>query len=316
MSVYTHVNLLDVSDFSAQYAIGDILKIEGIQAGIENTNYHVKTTTGKYILTIFESIGAEKISLYLNLLQQLKEKKYLCPSPQISNKNQLFHLLKNKPAAFFNCISGHSITSPSMAQCEEVGSYLAKLHLYGKDCSFAVKNRYNLAGCQTMIQKIEGNLSISDHKLLISEINFQKGFSTLKLPKGIIHADLFKDNVLFNNEKISGILDFYTACIDSYLVDIAITCNDWCCNQEGVDINKIKALLIGYEKFKPLSQEEVNYLPIFLRFTALRFWLSRLTHNMSEKTSHLTTQKDPLFFRLLLQLHRTNHYDFSIDPAV
>ncbi|MCK5889561.1 MAG: homoserine kinase [Methylococcales bacterium] len=311
MSVYTEVSLQELEAFTTLYAIGKIIDFEGVQAGIENTNYRVSSTTGLYILTIFESIGVCELPAYLHFLQHLDQNNYPAPKPQVSKNSALFHTLKGKPAAFFNCISGASIESPSNLQCQEIGEYLAKLHTYTKGYDFQVKNLNDLAGCQRMIKNIKPYLEKNDLELLLSEIDFQLKFSSLDLPKGIIHADLFRDNVLFDRGQVSGVLDFYTACVDNYLIDITITCNDWCCSNKGVDLKKVNALLLGYEKIRPLTPEERLYLPVFLRFSALRFWVSRLEHSMSQKESHLTTLKDPTVFRSLLQLHRNNHYDFS-----
>ena len=306
MSVYTTVSQQQLKDFLGLYTLGDLISFKGIKEGIENTNYTVTTTQGNFILTIFESLTARELPCYLLLLSYLDQNDFPAPKPQVCEKGQLLNTLIDKPAALFNCVPGHSVTYPSIAQCGEIGVYLAKLHLCSTKYDFKKQNSKNLAGCQSIFDKIKHALSKDETKLLISELSFQATYSLPVLPKGLIHADLFRDNVLFNNGSISGILDFYNACNDYFLFDIAVTCNDWCIDNGIINPQKIKALLSGYTKIRVLNGDEKKHLPVFLRLAALRFWISRLEHRLNPKEGELTLVKDPLVFRRLLEYHRAN----------
>ena len=306
MSVYTTVSQQQLKDFLALYPLGNLISFKGIKDGIENTNYKVTTTQGNFILTIFESLTAKELPCYLLLLNYLAQIDFPAPNPQKSEKGQYLSTLIGKPAALFNCLSGYSIENPSHSQCEEVGAYLAKLHLCSDKHDFQKPNSKNLAGCQSVFNKIRSSLSKDEIRLLISELSFQASYSFPVLPQGLIHADLFKDNVLFNNGRISGILDFYNACNDYFLFDIAVTCNDWCIDNEIINQKKVEALLCGYSKIRQLNDDERKHFTVFLRLAALRFWLSRLEHLLNPKEGELTLAKDPLVFRRLLEYHRAN----------
>ncbi len=304
MSVYTSIKQQPLEDFLAGYSLGYLVSFSGIEAGIENTNYRIKTTEGEFILTIFESLTDKELPDFLNLLKQLSQKKLPVPQPQVNKKGDLLNQLKQKPAVIFNCLPGTSVENPDNKQCSEIGIYLAKLHFLTKNSDFYQQNVKNIKGCKSVYQAIKLYLSNDDIKLIDSELAFQTAYSLPDLPKGIIHADLFKDNVLFDQGKVSGIVDFYNACYDTFLFDIAVTCNDWCVEKAKINQQQFQALLSGYNSVRVMSEDEIKHLPIFLRLTALRFWLSRLEHQINTKEGELTLQKDPLEFRQLLQYHR------------
>jgi len=305
MSVYTPVSQQKLQKFLALYSLGSLIKFSGIQAGIENTNYRVSTSQGDFILTIFESLTSQELPCYLKLLTHLSQSNFPAPHPQICKASVIINTLEGKPAALFECLPGQSIETPSITQCSEIGEYLAKLHLFNQSSGFYKKNPKNLMGCQEIFNKISPSLNKEDKDLLHSELNFQSTYPLPALPKGIIHADLFKDNVLFVQGHISGILDFYTACHDYFLFDIAVTCNDWCVENGSVNQQKLKALFSGYQSIRMLNQDEKKHLTVIFRLAALRFWLSRLEHNLNPKDSELTLEKDPLIFRRLLEYYRT-----------
>ncbi len=305
MSVYTPIYHQQLEEFLEQYSLGFLMQFSGIQAGIENTNYRVSTSQGEFILTLFESLTAQQLPPYLQLLNHLNQSNFPAPKPQACGKNKFINTLANKPAVLFNCLAGSSITTPSTCQCIEIGQYLAKLHLVSSSSDFYKRNPKNLNGCQQIFNTIKLHLSRQDIDLLHSELNFQKNYPLPALPQGIVHADLFRDNVLFNQGRISGILDFYNACNDSFLFDIAVTCNDWCIENESINQQKIKALLSGYQSIRMLSKDEKTHLTVFFRLAALRFWLSRLEHQINPKEGELTLEKDPLVFKRLLEYYRT-----------
>jgi homoserine kinase type II len=304
MSVYTRINQQQLEDLLRLYSLGTAIDFKGIEAGIENTNYFVTTTKGAYVLTIFELITAEELPFYVNLLQHLKQKNLPVPTPQKSLSGHFFHQLLGKPVAFFNRLSGHSVAQPSAIQCAEMGSYLAKLHLSSPPSQSEGKVSNTLLKSRIIFNQIKSNLSAQDISLITSELGFQESHALISLPKGIIHADLFRDNVLFNQGHVSGILDFYDANDDYFLLDIAITCNDWCVENSSINQDKFRSFLDGYSTIRRLTEEETSHLPAFLRLAALRFWLSRLSRQLAPKESDLTLEKDPLVFRHMLVGYR------------
>ena len=210
-----------------------------------------------------------------------------------------------KSREVFNCLPGQSIETPSIDQCFEIGQYLAKLHLLSASSGFCKQNSKALIGCQKIFDGIKHTLPEYELNLLRSELDFQTTYTLPILPQGIIHADLFKDNVLFDQGKVSGILDFYNACNDYFLFDIAVTCNDWCVKNKSVNQQKLNALLSGYQEVRMLTESEKKHLPVFLRLAALRFWLSRLEHQLNPKEGDLTLEKDPLVFQRLLENYQS-----------
>lgn len=305
MSVYTSIHPQQLEEFLNQYSLGTLIQFSGIQAGIENTNYKVITSQGDFILTIFEALPPLKLPYYLQLLNHLNQSGFPAPKPYACKNNYFINTLAHKPTTLFNLLPGLSIEKPSVSQCLEIGKYLAKLHLLGSSSTFYKKNQKNLIGCQRILKTTEHVLSSQTINLIQSELDYQLAYQHPRLPKGVIHADLFKDNVLFNQGQVSGILDFYNACNDYFLFDIAVTCNDWCTENNHINQKKIDALLAGYHKVRKLDQDEKIHLPLFLRLAALCFWLSRLEHQLNPKESELTLEKDPLVFQRLLEYHRS-----------
>lgn len=306
MSVYTPVTPQQLNEFLKLYSLGYLIKYSGIQAGIENTNYRVTSSQGEFILTIFESLSAKELVCYLELLTHLSQFKFPAPVPQQSKNNQLINMLQGKPAAIFNCLPGKSIDRPSIIDCSVMGEYLAKLHHVSQGAIFDKENVHELKACQQTFKEIKHSLSVQDIGLLSSEIAFQENYSLPDLPRGIIHADLFKDNVLFKQDTVSAILDFYNACQGYLLFDIAVACNDWCIEGNVVSQQKIQTFLDGYQKQRKLTADELLSFPIFLRRAALQFWLSRLEHQLNPKEGALTQQKDPLIFKAILEQHQTS----------
>jgi homoserine kinase type II len=301
MSVYTPINQQQLEQFLTEYSLGTLVDFSGIKAGIQNTNYAVNTTQGKFILTVFESLTIQDLSGFFDFLAHLDKHKFPAPKPQVNKEGQFFISIKGKPAAFFNCLAGRSIDIPSIKQCGEIGEYLAKLHRCSEKYCLPVLNLKALVACQSTFEKIRSYLNNKEIVLLEDEIKFQTTYSLPDLPRGIIHADLFRDNVLFENGHVSGILDFYNACEDYYLFDIAVTCNDWCIENNMINWQKINSLKIGYEKFRKLSADENIHFLVFLRRAALRFWLSRLDHAINPNYGALILEKDPVVFQRLLE---------------
>ena len=305
MSVYTSLSHTQIESFISAYTFSPLISYTGIAAGIENSNYLLKTVQGDFILTVYEHFTANELSPYLNLLRQLAQHENHYPSPLADQQHRYFKMLENKPAAIFKCLPGMSVIQATAHQCQSVASALAKFHLSSTHLDFNKENPRNFDWIQTTAQQVAPQLSAADTILLEDELNYQLKHPTQHLTHGIIHADLFKDNVLFVDNHLTGLLDFYAACFDCYLLDIAIALNDWCVNQQGVFERKLQdAFILSYKHVRNISQQEEKFLPILLRRACLRFWLSRLEHKLYPRVGEITQEKDPEQFKNLLLQHR------------
>ena len=304
VAVYTHISHQQLDQFFKAYSLGEVVSFEGVKDGIDNTNYFVTTLQGGFVLTLFESLGADDLQYFLKLLLHLKKNTLPCPCPENDRQAKPFRLLNGKPTAVFKRLSGVATPSPSILHCREIGLHLAKLHSCTQDYVFPIKNSNNLDWCKTALNKIDTHLSTTDRELINNELAFLAKNSRENLPRGVIHADLFRDNVLFVDGRLSGLLDFYNACTDCLLLDIAITANDWCCDNGTVNTEKCTALLSAYESLRPLEPLEKQLWPTMLRAAALRFWLSRLKRQCYPRSDEMVQQKDPLIFQRLLLQHR------------
>ena len=254
MSVYTQITRPQLDQFFRAYALGEVIDFEGIEDGINNTNYFVETTQGSFVLTLFETLNADELPHFMRLLSHLFNHNIQCPRPQPDRQAKVLRELNNKPAAVFKRLSGVAATSPSIEQCQEIGVCVANIHHCAQDYVFPIKNNNDLDWCKTVRHKIGAQLSATDRALINDELLFQSANSSDNLPQGVIHADLFRDNVLFVDNRLNGILDFYSACNGPLLFDIAITANDWCCENGDINPDKITALLSAYESLRPLEQ--------------------------------------------------------------
>ncbi|GAB4258670.1 MAG: homoserine kinase [Methylomicrobium sp.] len=303
MSVYTLVTLSQLRAFFDDYDLGRIDTFEGIADGIANSNYAVRTTQGDFILTLFESQSVEELSHYVMLLNHLAQSAALYPNPRADRQGHFLRSLNGKPALVCERLSGRAIDCPTREQCRQIGASLAGLHLETRDVDFPIAGTHAPSALATLFDRIKTDLSVEDTRLIEDELQFQARIDE-PLPGGVIHGDLFRDNALFDNGRLSGIVDFYSACHDSWLRDIAVCANDWCHEDTLFDRHRFDALLDGYERIRPLSEPERRQCRNLLRGSALRFWLSRLVHRHSRRTASLTQPKDPFVFRHLLLQHR------------
>jgi homoserine kinase, Neisseria type len=308
VSVFTRITRPQLDQFFSAYTLGEVVSFEGITDGIDNTNYWVSTTQGNFVLTLFESLTVNELPHFLKLLSHLGKNSLPCPRPQGDRQANLLRQLNGKPAALFGRLSGSATASPSILHCQEIGLQLASLHRCTQDYDFPIANGNDLSWCQSMLNRIGIHLSTTDRELINDELAFQAKHSPVNLARGVIHGDLFRDNALFVDDRLSGLLDFNSACTDALLLDIAITANDWCCDNGVVNTEKFAALLSAYESLRPLERQEKRHWPIMLRAAALRFWLSRLEHRCYPRPGEITQQKDPLVFRRILLQHRQQAY--------
>lgn len=304
MSVFTTVTAADAAAWLRQYAIGTLLELKGISSGIENTNYFLTTSHGRYVLTLFEKLGVEELPYFLNLMDHLARHGVPCPQPVANIADSLLSSLNGKPASIVSCLKGASLTEPAAIHCAQVGEVLADIHLAGKTFSMQRDNPRGPAWWKATARQVAPFLDTGGAALLHDEVRFQALHRLQDLPRGVIHADLFRDNVLFDGDRLSGVIDFYFACNDLWLYDIAIAVNDWCATPDGgLDQARTLALLSAYHAVRPLTPIERGAWPVLLRAAALRFWVSRLYDLHFPRPGELTHAKDPAHFERILK-HR------------
>jgi homoserine kinase type II len=303
VSVYTAINRSELEFFFDRYSLGKVVWFGGIQEGIDNSNYFVDTTQGHFVLTLFEQLTLDELHPIVKLLTTLHHYRIPCPTPQLDKQANALRLLNNKPAAIFNRLAGATVKRSDIFQCAQLGLQLAELHDCTQHCSFPYKINV-LHDCQRLFCQLDGQLDEADYALISDELHFQSLNYPEHLPKGVIHADLFRDNVLFNGDKLSGILDFYSAGMGDLAFDLAVAVNDWCSENGVIDDEKVSALVSAYETLRPLHNEEKQHWKTVLRAAALRFWLSRLVHQHYPRSGDMIQQKSPLLFRQLLEQYR------------
>lgn len=310
MSVFTTVAAEQLSAWLGNYSIGVLVSLEGIPAGIENTNYFVITTHGRYVLTLFEKLRPRELPFYLKLMAHLSSHGIPCPKPIANLDHELLGELNGKPAALVTFLAGKDLHDPQAGQCAQVGVMLANMHLAGMTYPRTMENPRGPKWWKAVMPEIIPFLSQDDAALLREEVRFQSLYRFSDLPRGVVHADLFRDNVLFDNNQIMGVIDFYFACTDAVLYDIAITVNDWCMAHGGrLDPVRTAALLEAYRAVRPYTAIERDAWPVMLRAAALRFWVSRLYDFHLPRPGELTHAKDPGHFRQILKQHIANQYD-------
>ena len=306
MAVFTRVTEPELISWLGDYPLGQLLAMQGVASGIENTNYFVTTSNGRFVLTLFEKLAAHELPFYLNLMSHLAHHDIPCPSPVANRHNQFLSELHGKPACIVNCLPGKSLRYPERTHCAAIGDMLGKLHVAAQDFPGTMPNSHAADWRKHAMQQVLPFLSPQDANLLESEVAFHGEHTLDALPQGLIHADLFRDNVLFDNERIGGLIDFYFACNDSLLYDVAITANDWCMGADYVlDETRTRALLQAYHAVRPLQEEECQAWPFALRAAALRFWLSRLYDLHLPRDNELVNAHNPDQFKCILQRHIT-----------
>ena len=305
MSVYTTVTPAELESWLAHYTLGNLLELKGIAAGITNTNYFVTTTQGRYVLTLFETLTLDELPYYLNLMSHLARHGVACPAPMADRNDQFASLLAGKPACLVSCLNGGDVPEPGAAHCRAVGAMMADMHLAGDTYPARMANPRGPAWWSATAQVVYPHMPQADAEQLHTEITFQNQHRFDTLPSGVIHADLFRDNVLFAGETVAGFIDFYYACNDVLVYDLAIALNDWCSLPDGdIDPIRARALLAGYQSVRPLTDAEKAAWPVMLRAAALRFWTSRLYDKYLPQAGELTFTKDPAQFQQVIAHHR------------
>ena len=306
MSVYTPVSEAELSDWLRNYSVGRLLALEPIRAGIENTNYFVTTSQGRYVLTLFERLPAEELPFYLDLMAHLARHGIPCPAPIADLSDHYLQRLNGKPAALVTRLPGRSIERPGVAECAELGMLLGRMHLAGRSYGAYLENPRGPQWWRPAAKEIGPHLDSGKKSLLEKELTFQSQHRFPDLPRGPVHADLFRDNVLFEDGRIAGVIDFYFAGVDCLLYDVAVCANDWCLADPAADPRlddaRARALLSGCRSVRPFDALEREAWPVMLRAAALRFWLSRLHDFHLPRPGMLVHAHDPEHFRRILEL--------------
>jgi len=304
MSVFTTVTPEQLSAWLKHYSIGTLIELEGIAAGIENTNYFVTTTHGRYVLTLFEQLKAGELPFYLNLMAHLARHGIPCPQPIAGLDNEYLGELNGKPAGIVTCVPGADLKQVYAADCATIGALLAEMHLAGASYRAEMPNPRGPKWWKAALPKVLPFLDAHAAALLREEVRFQALYRFEDLPRGVIHADMFRDNVLWDSGRVGGIIDFYFACSDVLLYDVAVAANDWCITADAVlDRGRTTALLGAYHKVRPFTPIERGAWPVMLRAGALRFWVSRLYDLHLPRPGLLTHAKDPGQFQRILEQH-------------
>ena len=314
MAVFTPVTEEQAALLMSQLGLGELTDLRGIEGGIENTNYFATTDLGEYVLTLFERLNHEQLPFYLFLMKHLAEKGIPVPNPAANQDGDILHTLCDKPAAVVNRLLGKSQLAPDAVHCAEVGAMLARMHLAGEDYNRSQPNLRGLAWWNVTVPVVLPFLDESQARLLQSELAYQnhiaQGAAYQALPKGPVHADLFRDNVMFEGEKLTGFFDFYFAGNDTWLFDLSVCMNDWC-----IDLNsgehapdRALAMLNAYQEVRPLRPAERQLLPAMLRAGALRFWISRLWDFYLPRDAAMLKPHDPTHFERVLRARLTSPF--------
>jgi len=311
MAVFTEVSFDEAASFIEPLGVGALQQLRGIGAGIENTNYFATTERGEYVLTLFERLTHEQLPFYLRLMQHLTRKGIPVPGPKADVHGEILFTLKGKPAALVDKLAGGHQLAPDVHHCEQVGAMLARMHLAGQDFALSQPNLRGLAWWEETVPVVLPYLQAGQQQLLGEELAYQQALAASPafqaLPRGPIHADLFRDNVMFEGlqgrELLTGFFDFYFAGVDTWLFDIAVCLNDWCIDLDSgrmVD-ERSQAFVRAYEGVRPLSTGERRLMPALLRAAAFRFWLSRLWDFHLPREAALLKPHDPTHFERVLR---------------
>ncbi|HEX6415629.1 MAG TPA: homoserine kinase [Burkholderiales bacterium] len=301
VSVFTPVSEADLAQWLRNYSLGELKVSEPIEAGIENTNYFVTTTQGRYVLTLFERLPAEELPFYLQLMAHLARHGIPCPAPIADLSDRYLGVLNGKPAALVTRLPGRSLQDPHPAHCAELGALLARMHLAGRSYSAFLENPRGPRWWRLAARDVAPFLDDAKRKLLEAELAFQAEQRFPDLPRGPVHADLFRDNTLWEDGRISGVVDFYFAGVDCFLYDVAVCANDWCLDGAGLQAERLRAFLGAYNAVRPFTAHERAAWLAMLRAAALRFWLSRLYDLYLPRPGMLVHAHDPEHFRRILE---------------
>ena len=307
MAVFTEVTPDEAQRLLSELHLGQLSELRGIEGGIENTNYFVTTSAGPWVLTLFERLSFEQLPFYLYLMKHLARHGIPVPDPAANDQGEILHRVCGKPAAVVSRLRGKSQLAPDVSHCAAVGTMLARMHLAGRDFNRHQPNLRGLPWWNETVPVVLPFLDPSQAALIRSELAFQNHIAASSgyaaLPRGPVHADLFRDNVMFDGAELTGFFDFYFAGVDTWLFDIAVCLNDWCIDlATGAHAaDRARAFLDAYRDVRPLSAAERHLLPALLRAGALRFWVSRLWDYHLPREASMLKPHDPTHFERVLR---------------
>lgn len=309
MAVYTDINEIELAAYLERYDIGTLLSYKGIAEGVENSNYLLRTTQGSFILTLYEKrVDRNDLPFFIKLMQHLAANGIECPLPVVQKNGEVIGELAERPSAIVTFLEGMWLRKPAAEHCYALGVVMAQMHLAGQDFAMVRENNLTMKDWRPLWEKcmadadtVEAGLrSQTEDDLAYLENNWPSD-----LPRGIIHADLFPDNVFFIGPNLSGIIDFYFACSDMLVYDLAICLNAWCFERDfSYNLTKGTALLRGYNSVRPLSEQEQAALPVLCRGAAMRFMLTRLYDWINTPADSFVTKKDPKEYLRRMRFHR------------
>ena len=311
MAVYTQVGFDEADRLVRRLALGALTDLQGIQSGIENTNYYATTVRGQWVLTLFERLPRTQLPYYLRLMEHLARHGVPVPAPQADDRGEILHTLGGKPAAVVTRLPGSHRLAPTAEHCAQVGTMLARAHVAAADFAFQQPHLRGLAWWEQTVPEVLPHVPPETGALLQDELAFQHELATsaagVALPRGHIHADLFRDNVMFDDtaggDRLCGFFDFYFAGVDMLLFDVAVCLNDWATDLDTGRLNEARAtaFVAAYHAVRPLEGTERRLMPGLLRAAAFRFWLSRLWDWHLPRDASLLQPKDPAHFERVLR---------------
>jgi homoserine kinase type II len=311
MAVYTDVAADELADYLSQYDIGELMSYKGIAEGVENSNFLLHTSRGSFILTLYEKrVAKSDLPFFLGLMTHLAAHGLNCPQPVMNRNGEALGALAGRPAAIITFLEGVWPRKPNAAHCAGVGQALAKMHLAGQDFSMSRANALSVSGWRPLFDAASDRADQVKHGLrdfIAAELDYvESGVWPRDLPHGVIHADLFPDNVFFLGERLSGIIDFTFACNDLFAYDVAICLNAWCFESDhSFNVTKARAFLNAYARERSLSESEQDALPLLARGAAIRFLLTRLVDWLNVPPGALVRPKDPLEYARKLRFHQS-----------
>ncbi len=311
MAVYTEVSFAEADALLQRLGLGALTDLQGIRSGIENTNYYANTARGQWVLTLFERLDDTQLPYYLQLMQHLAQRGVPVPAPQADAQGTLVHTAAGKPAAVVTRLPGSHRLLPDAEHCRQVGDMLARMHLAGADFPLQQPHLRGLAWWAETAPVVLPHLAPAQATLLQDELAYQQQLAASAagqaLPRGPVHADLFRDNVMFDDtaggDRLCGFFDFYFAGTDTWLFDVAVCLNDWCCDVATGALDEARAgsFMAAYQAVRPLDHNEIRLVPALLRAAALRFWVSRLWDWHLPRDASLLQPKDPTHFERVLR---------------
>jgi len=317
VAVYTPITKEILSSFLNNYDIGSLEKFKGVLEGVENTNYKIITSQGAFILTIFEKrVKKQELPFFIELQNHLSNKNIKCPSPISNISGNYINIIGNKPCVIMSFLEGKKIDSATSYHCHQIGKLAANIHLHTKDFSLTRNNGLHQKHWRDIFvecKKSQDNRYNELFKIIDQELQYLDKNWPTNLPKGVIHGDIFQDNVFFVEQTLSGLIDFYFACNDFYAYELAICINAWCFNAKGkFDQIKYKSILKGYQSLQKLSSDEFSSLPILLRGATIRILLTRLHDQIYHQSEAYVTPKDPMEYYNILKFHQSNKIDNKV----